>query len=152
MSAVTASGQTRAPSTEDFAKKVALSDLMEIESSQLALSRQPDADTKPFAEQMVKDHQETSKELKGLVESGKVKVVLPTSLDTEHQRKLDELKSKSGKEFDRAFDQMQLQAHQEAVPLFEQYAQAGDNPDLKAWAFKTLPRLKEHLEMAKKLF
>jgi putative membrane protein len=152
MSVVTASGQTRAPSTEEFAKKVALSDLMEIESSQLALSRQPDADTKPFAEQMVKDHQETSKELKGLVESGKVKVVLPTSLDTEHQRKLDELKSKSGKEFDRAFDQMQLQAHQEAVALFEQYAQAGDNPDLKAWAFKTLPRLKEHLEMAKQLF
>jgi len=151
ISAVSVSGQTRAPSTEEFVKKVAISDMMEIQSSQLALSRQPDADTKPFAEQMVKDHEGTSRELKSLVNSGKVKGPLPTSLDADHQKKLDELKSKSGKEFDRAYDQMQLQAHEEAVALFEQYSQAGDNPDLKTWAAKTLPHLKEHLAMAKKL-
>jgi putative membrane protein len=151
LSAVPATGQTRAISTEEFAKKVAISDMMEIQSSELALSRQPDADTKPFAEKMVKDHQETSKELKGLVGSGKVKVALPTALDAEHQKKLDELKSKSGKEFDRAYDQMQLQAHEEAVALFEQYSQGGENRDLKDWAAKTLPHLKEHLAMAKKL-
>jgi len=151
VSAVSVSAQTRAPSTEEFVKKVAISDMMEIQSSQLALSRQPDADTKPFAERMVKDHEETSRELKSLVNSGKVKGPLPTSLDADHQKKFDELKSKSGKEFDRAYDQMQLQAHEEAVALFEQYSQAGDNPDLKTWAAKTLPHLKEHLAMAKKL-
>ena len=71
-----------------------------------------------------------------------------TGLDAEHQKKLDELKAKSGKEFDRA---MQLQAHEEAVALFSDYARNGDNPDVKAWAAKTLPHLREHLEMAKKL-
>jgi len=151
VSTVPVLAQTRAPSTEEFVKKVAISDMMEIQSSQLALSRQPDADTKPFAEQMVKDHQQTSSELKSLVNSGKVNGPLPTSLDADHQKKFDELKSKSGKDFDRAYDQMQLQAHEEAVALFEQYSQAGDNPDLKMWAAKTLPRLKEHLAMAKKL-
>jgi putative membrane protein len=80
-----------------------------------------------------------------------VKALLPTGLDAAHQRKLDDLKAKSGKEFDRAYDQMQLQAHEEAVALFSDYAGNGDNPDLKAWAAKTLPRLREHLEMAKKL-
>ena len=35
--------------------------------------------------------------------------------------------------------------------LFEQYARDGDNADLKAWAAKTLPHLKEHLAMAKRL-
>jgi putative membrane protein len=143
--------QTRVPSTEDFVKKVAISDMMEIQSSQLALSREPDVDTKPFAERMVKDHEETSRQLKNLVNSGKVSGPLPTSLDSDHQKKYDELKSKSGKEFDRAYDQMQLQGHEEAVALFEQYAQGGDNPELKAWAAKTLPTLKEHLAMAKKL-
>jgi putative membrane protein len=59
------------------------------------------------------------------------------------------LKSKSGKEFDRAYDQMQLQAHEEAVALFEQYSQSGDNPDLKSWAAKTLLHLKEHLTRSK---
>jgi putative membrane protein len=151
VSAVSVCAQTRAPSTEEFVKKAAISDMMEIQTSQLALSRQPDADTKPFAEQMVKDHEETSRQLKNLVNSGKVNGPLPTSLDSDRKSKFDELKSKSGKDFDRAYDQMQVQAHEEAVALFEQYSQAGDNPDLKTWAAKTLPRLKEHLAMAKKL-
>ena len=138
-------------STEDFVKKVALSDMMEIQSSQLALSRQPDKDSKPFAERMVKDHQQTSKELKALVDGGKVKATLPTALDAEHQAKLDQLKAKSGKEFDQAYDKMQLQAHEDAVALFEAYSKSGDNADLKAWAAKTLPHLKEHLAMARKL-
>jgi putative membrane protein len=136
---------------EEFAKKVAISDSMEIQSSQIALGRSPDGDTKPFAEKMVKDHQQTSAELKSLVQGGKLKVTLPTALDTEHQKKLDELKAKSGKDFDSAYDNMQKQAHEEAVALFEQYARDGDNPDLKAWAAKTLPHLKEHLTMAKRL-
>jgi putative membrane protein len=138
-------------SSEEFARKVAISDKMEIQSSQLVLSRNPDSDTKPFAEKMVKDHQETSAELKAMVDSGKVKATLPTALDAEHEKKLDELKAKSGKDFDSAYDHMQLQAHEEAVELFEQYARDGDNPDLKAWAAKTLPHLQEHLAMAKRL-
>ena len=45
----------------------------------------------------------------------------------------------------------QQQTHQEAVDLFQKYAQSGDNADLKEWAAKTLPHLKEHLAMAEKL-
>jgi putative membrane protein len=148
--ATAAPAQTRV-STQDFVTKVAISDMMEIQASQLALARQPDADTKPFAEQMVRDHQQTSKELKALVDSGKVKASLPSALDAEHQKKLEDLKAKSGKDFDRAYDQMQLEAHEEAVALFESYAASGDNPDLKSWAAMTLPHLKEHLAIAKKL-
>ena len=35
--------------------------------------------------------------------------------------------------------------------LFETYAKAGDNAELKDWAGKALPHLKEHLSMAEKL-
>jgi putative membrane protein len=143
--------QTKALSAQEFATKVAISDMMEIEAAKLALSKEPDGDTKPFAERMVKDHEHTSMELKTLVDSGKLNVTLPTALDAEHQREIDELKAKSGKEFDRAYDPKQVKAHQQAVQLFEAYARKGDNPDLKAWAAKTLPHLKQHLAMAKKL-
>jgi putative membrane protein len=61
------------------------------------------------------------------------------------------LEAKSGQDFDRAYDQRQLQGHEKAVSLFEQYAKTGDNPRLKAWAAKTLPHLKGHLAMAKNL-
>jgi putative membrane protein len=140
-----------APSTQDFVTKVAISDMFEIQSSQLALSKQPDADTKPFAEKMVQDHQKTTRELKSLVEGGKVKATLPSALDSEHQKLLDELKAKNGKDFDQSYDQNQVKAHRDAVALFESYGNGGDNAELKAWASQTLPHLKEHLAMAEKL-
>jgi putative membrane protein len=140
-----------APAAQDFVNKVAISDMFEVQSSQLALDKQPDRDTKPFAQKMVKDHQQTSKQLKGLVDGGKVSATLPTALDSEHQKMLDELKGKSGKDFDQAYDEMQRKGHEDAVALFEAYAKSGDNPDLKKWAAKTLPHLKQHLAMAQKL-
>jgi putative membrane protein len=139
------------PSTQDFVNKVAVSDMFEIQSSQLALEKQPDKDTKPFARRMVKDHEKTSKELKALIDSGKVKATLPTALDSAHQKLLDDLKAKSGKDFDAGFDQAQVKGHQDAVALFEAYAKGGDNADLKKWAARTLPHLKQHLAMAEKL-
>ena len=143
--------QTGASSAQDFVTKVAISDMFEIQSSQLALSKQADADTKPFAEKMVQDHQKTSTELKALVEGGKVKATLPTTLDAEHQKMLDDLKAKNGKDFDQSYDQVQVKAHRDAVALFEAYAKGGDNAELKGWAGQTLPHLKEHLSMAEKL-
>ena len=139
-----------AQTAQDFVTKVAISDMFEIQSSQLALSKQPDDDTKPFAEKMVQDHQKTSKELKALVDGGKVKAMLPTALDAEHQKMLDDLKAKNGKDFDQSYDQVQLKAHRDAVALFEAYAKGGDNAELKGWVGQTLPHLKEHLSMAEK--
>jgi putative membrane protein len=89
--------------------------------------------------------------LKGLVDSGKVKARLPAALDSEHQKILDELTAKDGKEFDRQYDQVQLTAHREAVSLFDAYSKNGENVDLKRWAATTLPHLKEHLTVAEKL-
>jgi putative membrane protein len=100
---------------------------------------------------MVADHQKTSSELKSLVEGGKVNAKLPTAMDSDHQGKFDQLKGKSGKDFDQSDDQIQVKAHQDAVALFEWYAKAGDDAELKNWAAKTLPHLKQHLTMAQKL-
>jgi putative membrane protein len=138
-------------STDEFVKKVAISDMFEVESSQLALSKKPDRDTAPFAKRMVKDHTKTTRELKTLVQAGKVKAELPSALDAEHKKKLDDLRSLEGKPFDTAYDQAQREGHQQAVALFESYAKNGDNADLKKWAAKTLPHLKMHLTMAQKL-
>jgi putative membrane protein len=44
-----------------------------------------------------------------------------------------------------------VSAHKDAVSLFERYGKGGDNPDLKAWASKTLPDLQGHLKMAQDL-
>jgi putative membrane protein len=139
-----------APTTADFVKEVAISDMFEIDSSKLAQDK-GNAPEKTFASQMVTDHTKTSTELKTLVSSGKVKADLPTALDSSHQSKLDKLKGESGKDFSSDYGSMQVSAHKDAVSLFQRYAKGGDNSDLKDWAGKTLPVLKHHLEMAENL-
>jgi putative membrane protein len=138
------------PTTPDFVKEVAISDMFEIESSKLA-QQKGNAAEKAFASQMVTDHTKTSTELKGLVTGGKVKVELPTAMDSSHQSKLDKLKGESGKDFSSDYDSMQVSAHKDAVSLFERYAKGGENADLKNWAGKTVPALKHHLDMAQGL-
>ena len=138
------------PSTPDFVKQVAISDIFEIETNKLGQER-GNAAQKTFAAQMVADHTKTSGELKQLVSSGKVKAELPTALDSSHQSKLDKLKEMNCEDFVAEFSSMQVSAHKDAVDLFERYANGGDNADLKAWAGKTLPALRHHLEMAQQL-
>ena len=138
------------PSTPDFVKQVAISDLFEIEASKLA-GQKGNAAEKTFASQMVTDHTKTSTELKGLVSTGKVHAELPTALDSSHQSKLDKLKTANDRDFSSEFTSMQVSAHKDAVDLFERYAKGGDNAELKQWAGKTLPALQHHLEMAQNL-
>jgi putative membrane protein len=143
--AFAANAQT--PSTQDFVTKAATGDMFEIESSKLAQQR-ADANSKEFAAKMIKDHTETSNELKALITSGKVRANLPTAMDSAHQTKLDKLKGLNGAGFDLEYDEMQRAAHKDAVSLFEQYSKGGENADLKAFATKHLPHLKEHQKMA----
>jgi len=140
-----------APKTQDFVTIAAQSDMLEIESSRLALQKADNNKTKQFAEKMIKDHTETSAELKSLVSSGKVQADAPSSLDKAHQEKLDKLTKLDGKDFTKEYDDMQVSAHKDAVSLFERYGKDGDNADLKAFAGKTLPHLQEHLKMAQEL-
>jgi putative membrane protein len=99
--------------------------------------------------QMIADHTKTTAELKAM--APKAGVELPTAMDSSHQSKVEKLKGLNGAEFDKEYDSMQVEAHEDAVSLFGRYAEGGENPELKAWAGKTLPHLKHHLEMAKAL-
>ena len=138
----------KAPATSDFVKIAAISNMFELESSKLA-QQKADESSKKFALQMIADHTETSEELKALApEAG---VELPTKMDGSHQAKLDKLKGLQGMDFDKEYDSMQVSVHEDAVSLFQRYADGGDNPVLKEWAAKTLPQLKHHLDMAKAL-
>ncbi len=138
------------PTTTDFVKQVAISDMFEIQSNKLGQEKGTGPD-KTFAAQMVSDHTKTSAELKALISSGKVKAEVPAALDSAHQSKLDKLKGLSGADFVSSYRSMQVDAHKDAVGLFERYAKGGDDTELKSWAGKTFPALKHHLEMAQGL-
>ena len=50
----------QAPTTEDFVKTVAISDMFEIQAGQLATEKAQNGDVKSFGQEMVDDHSKTS--------------------------------------------------------------------------------------------
>jgi putative membrane protein len=139
-----------APSTADFVKNAAISGMFEIQSSELALRKHVRPD-RHFAEHMIRDHRRLAAQLKHIVRADHVDVQVPAKLDDQHRQMLDKLRHESGKAFDKDYDQMQQQGHQQAVSLFQSYSQSGGDPQLKQWAEKSLPELQDHLSMAQKL-
>jgi putative membrane protein len=135
------------PTTGDFVKEAATSDMLEIAAAKIAQEK-GNAEEKKFAAQMVTDHTKTSADIKGLVSSGDVKADIPSALGDASQKKLDKLRDTKPEDFASQYDPMQVSAHKDAVSLFERYAKGGDNPKLKDWAGKTLPALQHHLAMA----
>lgn len=134
--------------TKTFIQKAAISNTFEIESSKLALEKSQNAKVKAFANQMIKDHQKAGANLKQAVAEAKLDgSMIPTNLDKKHQRKMDKLRGKSGENFDAAYMDMQEDAHDKAVDLFEDYSENEDQTGpVKTFAANTLPTLERHEE------
>src|SRR5215208_5864126 len=146
-SAQAQTAQPGAPLAAEFVTKAASSSLFEIQSSQSALQKSQNNQVRDFAQKMIDDHTKASDQLKAAAQGQNV----PTTPDPEHAQMLQQLNGANGGDFDRRYVQLQLTGHQEAVTLFDRYAQNGDNPQLKQFAQQTLPDLREHLQMAQQL-
>lgn len=138
------------PTTQDFVKQAATSDMLEIAAAKIA-QQKGNADEKTFAAMMITDHSKTTKDIEDMIASKAITAELPTALDSSSQGKLDDLSRAKPEDFAAIYDPMQVNAHKDAVSLFERYAKGGENATLKDWAGKTLPALQHHLDMAQKL-
>jgi putative membrane protein len=67
----------------------------------------------------------------------------------DHKKMGDKMSKLSGAEFDREYMKHQVEDHDKAVALFERQAKKGKDAELKAFAERTLPTLKEHQQMAR---
>ncbi len=133
-----------------FVEKAAIGGMFEVKSSQLAEQMGGNAAIKNFGERMIADHTQANGELANLARQKGWR--LPTTLDTKHQELFDKLRrSQAGDQFDRLYAEVQLKAHEKTVALFEKATQEAQDSDLKGWANKTLPTLREHLKLVKQL-
>lgn len=136
--------------TQEFVKKAAIGDMYEIQSSKMVIDRAQGGEFKAFAQKIVDDHTKSSNELKGIVQKMQG-VEVPSQLDAKHKQMIDQLQAASGARLERQYKDQQISAHNEAISLFESYSKDGDNAELKSFAQKTLPALKQHLQMAQNL-
>lgn len=136
-----------------FVRTASASNQWEIESSELALDRSENENVQAFAEQMVQDHEAVAERLAARLDERDDELMDPDTagLDVKHAEMLTQLQEASDEEFDSLYLQMQLQAHEEAVALFEGFAESGNDQDLQRFAEETLPSLQGHLEMVRDL-
>jgi putative membrane protein len=136
-------------SAQEFVAMAASSDMFEIQSSQLALENARSDEVKEFAQEMIQDHTQHTQQLMEVAQEENLSA--PSEMAEMHQELMQTLSAASGDEFDAAYAQAQVQAHQIALALMTGYAENGDNEDLQAQAQKAAPIIQEHLEGAQEL-
>lgn len=132
-----------AESHEDFMHEAAQGGMAEVEMGKLAAQKAQNAEVKKFGQMMVTDHTKANEELKGI--ATKKSVPLPSDTGS-HKASIDKLNSLSGAEFDRAYVELMVADHAKTINLFQSQADRGTDPEVKAFAAKTLPTLKKHAE------
>jgi putative membrane protein len=94
---------------------------------------------------MVRDHSDAAGELKTL--AAQKNVTLPTDVSEDHQKKMDDLNKKTGRDFEKAYMDMMEDGHASTVRDFEKNTDNSD-ADVKAFVNKMLPTLKMHRDSA----
>jgi putative membrane protein len=121
----------------------------EVAAGRMAVERAGSPEVKQFAQQVVDDHNRANQELTALASAKQIP--LPAALDVKDQAAADRLGGLSGPDFDRDYIRQQVAAHMDAVAEFEAEAERGQDPDLKAFAGKTLRTMRRHLQMARQM-
>ncbi len=132
-----------------FFNQASQSGIEEVTFSQLARQKAARAATRAFAVRMVDAHTPVNQQLTQLAASKGV--TPPATMDDVHQQSYDALGKLRGRAFDRAYLNGQATDHAAALRLFQNEAQNGTDPDVKAFAARVAPDIQSHLDMARRL-
>jgi putative membrane protein len=122
----------------------------EVILGKLAQEKSSNEEIRKFGARMVKDHSKAGEELKAI--AARLGYKPPASREAKKKEDvITMLKDLSGDEFNLAYSKTMVKAHQDAVSLFREHAKEDGAPELRQFAQKTLPVLREHLKMARTL-
>jgi putative membrane protein len=128
-----------------FLKNAIRGDIAETKVGELAQQKSENADVKAFGQTLVTDHGQHLTEASTLAKSMNVEV--PNQPNKEQRAEYDKLSKLSGKAFDEEFLTGMVADHKKEIAKFEKESQSSD-PQVAAFAKKTLPVLQKHLETA----
>lgn len=134
---------------QEFVNNAASGGMFEVQSSELALERSQTPAVQEFARMMIADHSAANEELKAIAEGKSLTV--PTEIAGPPAEHMSAVQAAEGDSFDQTYMQHQVQAHEETIMMFQAEARNGSDPDLRAFAEKTLPALNAHLQQAQGL-
>jgi putative membrane protein len=130
---------------KDFLTDSAQGNLAEINFAKLALQKSKDKNVREFATRMIKDHEMLIKSMMPINKQMGVKE--PSGPPLMDHAKYQELKMKSGTDFDRAYVETMVKDHNDDLKTFIDEENKTTNPELKAAVAKGETVIKEHTEM-----
>jgi putative membrane protein len=135
---------------ENFVDEASAKGMAEIETAKLALDKGTSQDVKTFAQKMIDDHTKANQQLAALAGQHD-DLEMSDEATLMDKAKAMILKLRDGENFDQAYANNQVVAHEQTIELFREYARDGENAELKQFAESTLPTLEQHLQHAKEL-
>ncbi|MDQ6684350.1 MAG: DUF4142 domain-containing protein [Pseudomonadota bacterium] len=134
-----------------FVTQATEGNVKEITLSKIALERTQNSAIRNFAQKIIDDHTEAGQQLASIVEHQNLGGPTEQQAADKAAAEGKGLARLSGDALDRRFASMMVSDHVAAVSLYEKEARAGSDTQLKGFADKTLPTLRQHLEMARGL-
>jgi putative membrane protein len=126
------------------------SDQFEIQSGQLAQQMSQNPGIRQIGQMLVADHTSSTQQLMAAAQSAGI-TPPPPAMRPEHAALLQQIQSAPPGQFDMVFRDVQIQAHQQALQLHQNYASGGDTPALRTAATNIAPVVQNHLTMLQSL-
>ncbi|MGV3540710.1 MAG: DUF4142 domain-containing protein [Rufibacter sp.] len=132
-----------------FLMESASTSILQIKLGEMAQQRTKDPEIKSFAEMMIDHHTKTALELYSI--SSGMGITLPSIPMPMHQALIDKLSKLRGSEFDEEYMDSMEELHEREVAKYEVVSNNAPTTSVKAYAIRTAPILRVHLNAADKL-
>lgn len=139
------------PTAQAFADAAAKSDAFEIAAGKLAQTNATAPGVKAFANKMIAAHTASTLKIKKAADAAAPAITPDATMTDDQTAKLADLGKMKGAEFDKAYVDGQIAAHEDALALMRNYADKGDSPTLKTAAGEIAPDVQDHLVMVRGL-
>ena len=148
-------GEAAAPRNDgEIMTMISHSNAAEISSSELAQQKATNPQVKAYAQQMITEHTAMQKEGDRIAKANNA---APAGTDATMDKKEDaqddigDLKDKSGADFDKAYMEYQVKAHEMTLAQLQGMQNTAQNADLKAMITAAIPKVQAHLEKAQQI-
>ena len=133
-----------------YVTQASASDLYEIQSSQIALTKAQRPEVREFAQMLITHHTQTTAALTAAARASGM-TPPPPALTPMHREMIEQLQTAAAAGFDQLYVGQQVPAHEMALALHQTYAADGDTPALRTAATAAVPIIQQHLTRARQL-
>jgi putative membrane protein len=128
---------------QEFVTQAASGGMYEVQSAKLALNQGAGEPVRSTALELATEHAQQNEQLRQIaVGQG---LAVPAEMLPRHRQMLQSLQDANDASFVGRFHDQQIQAHEEAIQLYERAARELENEPLRNFAQQSLPALRDHL-------